>query len=352
MIEADVLIAGAGAGGAACAIAAASRGCRVLIADAGEAKHRLGETLPGAARKLLAELGVLEAFEADRHPPSLGLASRWGSASVEVRDALADPHGAAWRLDRAGLARRLLERALQCGCRLVTPARVASAAAETGRWRVRLAGAADREVRCGYLVDATGRSSVLARMLGARRVRTDNLVCDMLVSPGGAPAALDGFSLVEALPYGWRYATRLPGGERLTSVHSDFDLLARPRDGSTRVAAWSARLVRFAGPGWAAVGDAAYAFDPLSSQGLFNALYSGLRLGEKLAAAPAQAPAAHAAEMEAVWSAYRRHQRLYYAAEPRWRALPFWRRRSGAQSAARGASAAVSSVHAATPSAR
>src|SRR5207245_744542 len=41
-------------------------------------------------------------------------------------------------------------------------------------------------------------------------------------------------------------------------------------------AANSSRLDRLAGKNWLAVGDAAMAFDPLSSQGVYNALMSGL----------------------------------------------------------------------------
>src|SRR5438445_13201257 len=45
-------------------------------------------------------------------------------------------------------------------------------------------------------------------------------------------------------------------------------------------AAHSALLQPFAGPAWFAVGDAACSFDPLSSQGLLNALYTGLAAAE------------------------------------------------------------------------
>src|SRR4029434_4989904 len=57
-----------------------------------------------------------------------------------------------------------------------------------------------------------------------------------------------------------------------------FDLQAAPRV----VAANSSRLDSVSGHGWLAVGDAAMAFDPLSSQGLMHALASGMRAGEAL----------------------------------------------------------------------
>jgi len=100
-----------------------------------------------------------------------------------------------------------------------------------------------------------------------------------------------------------------------------------------RTDASGARLERFAGDGWLAVGDAALAFDPLSSQSLFDALYTGLRGAEAIAAdlageggAP-EARTAYAERLESVRAAYRRHLHLYYRAETRWRDRPFWARR-------------------------
>ncbi len=375
MIEADVLVAGAGPAGAALALAlvqthpqAQAGRWRVVLVDRGVPAAQLGQTLPGAARGLLRDLGVLDSFEADGHPPSLGQASLWGCDRLERRDAFADPQGAGWRVDSARLDRRLVATAVQRGCRLIGPAAVTGIgrdAGAAGGWRVRIEGAAGRvdEVRCRFVVDATGRRATLARRLGAVLQRLDKLVCDSVVLPPGAATDLDGFALVEAAPGGWFYGGCAASGERLIAFHTDFDLAGRPaRDpaaflaavsnttlmrrfagGSmrsaqathvTRVAAWSGRLAPCTGSGWAAVGDAACCFDPLSSQGVFNALYGGLRLARAIASdldsgsGSGAAVARHAQEIDAVWAAYRRHHRLYCASETRWADMPFWRRRS------------------------
>jgi flavin-dependent dehydrogenase len=65
-----------------------------------------------------------------------------------------------------------------------------------------------------------------------------------------------------------------------------------------------------AGPGWLAVGDAALACDPLSSQGLFNALYSGLMAARALRSALAgdtDALADYDRTIARVVDAYRAH---------------------------------------------
>ncbi len=358
-----MLIAGAGPAGASLALAVTATGpWRVILVDRPVRSFRQGETLPGAARALLRDLGVLQQFESDLHARSLGLASLWGSDRLERRDAFADPHGPGWRLDRPRFERGLLDEAVRRGCRLVRPAAVTGLERDTHSrpWLVRIQAASGEpeEVRCRFVVDASGRRASLARRLGVRQLRVDNLVCDTLVLPPAAATDLDGFSIVEAAPNGWFYATGLQSGARLIAFHTDFDLAERGlRDppaflatiaGSrllhrfapdraacgpvSRVAAWGGRLARCTGPGWAAVGDAACCLDPLSSQGVFNALYGGLRLGQAIAtglrAGTERAIDGYAGEIESVWAAYRRHSRSYYAAETRWAARPFWRRRA------------------------
>ena len=89
-------------------------------------------------------------------------------------------------------------------------------------------------------------------------------------------------------------------------------------------------LDRFAGPGWLAVGDSALSFDPLSSQGLLTALYTGLRAGQaadRLLDGDDGPLEEYARRLEAIHDAYRRHRAAYYAAERRWADRTFWLRR-------------------------
>jgi flavin-dependent dehydrogenase len=84
--------------------------------------------------------------------------------------------------------------------------------------------------------------------------------------------------------------------------------------------------------GLLAAGDASMCFDPLSSQGLFHALYTGLSAGHAALAlldGDERAGAAYSASLDPVWDAYVRHRAQYYAMERRWLGAPFWRRRGG-----------------------
>jgi len=86
-----------------------------------------------------------------------------------------------------------------------------------------------------------------------------------------------------------------------------------------------------AGKAWAAAGDAAAAFDPLSSYGLTTALWSGHQAALAAAAALASddAPLAqYAAGLRSAVGRFLAEQRAVHALERRWPSLPFWQRRA------------------------
>lgn len=318
-----------------------------------EPAHRIGETLPAAAERVLESLGAADVLDTAAHAQVFARRSRWGGPEPVELDSMADLDGPGWRLDRAAFERDLRGAVAKRGIALRTPTSVSVAGDDDG-WDIRTD--AGQKIRARFLIDATGRGSNLSASLGARRSTTDRLVCAWQLAPlmkeGG------GLTYVEACEHGWWYSAPLPTGQRVLAFHGDADLEVIPllaRDGVALFARhfadlqeeiadadWEAaapvqvcaahgkRLDRFAGPGWLATGDAATAFDPLSSQGLFNALYSGMRGGETALAVLAGeggAASEYAQEIENVWSAYRAHCRYYYGIERRWADAPFWSRR-------------------------
>jgi flavin-dependent dehydrogenase len=362
----DVVIVGAGPAGAALAypLATAHRLDVLVLEREAEPKFRIGETLPAAAGPLLRDLGLLTGFIARCYPKSLGRASIWGSEELVRADAFNDPQGPGWRLDRRDFDAWLVAEAQRGGADVVRSCRLA-AISRTGQlsfpWAVTFAlpNGDKKAIATRFLVDATGRRAAIARLLGATTTRINRLVCTYAVHPAGAPTDLDGFSIVEAAPDGWFYAARLPSGSRLVAYHTDSDLtspvswqrefadgvrataiarafqLPDEDDPSSppllaRVAAWSGCSRAAVGDDWAAVGDAACCFDPLSSQGLFNALYGALKLAPAIASSltgDRRALADYGKRLNTVWTAYRRHYSAFYQLDRRWPDRCFWRRR-------------------------
>jgi len=325
----------------------------VLLDREAAPADRIGETLPAAARRLLGALGLWESFLADGHLPCHARQSVWGGDEPVTMDSLFDPDGMGWRLDRRLFETRLRAAAVEAGATLLAPASVARVEREGAGWRLEAGGT---EIAARLLIDASGRGARLLRPWAGAQAKDCRLLCTWLHAPLRADAASITWS--QSVEDGWWYSAPLPGGRRLLAFHTDADLargeagaglasraLATPalaelvadadlaQASPARIcAAHGARLASAAGPGWLAVGDAAMSFDPLSSQGLFHALYTGMKGGEaaaRLLAGDGEAGAAFAAALEPVWDAYLSHRAIYYGMERRWPDAPFWRRRLG-----------------------
>src|SRR5690606_14393991 len=95
-----------------------------------------------------------------------------------VHDFVFDPNGAGWHLDRARFDASVRAAAADAGAQVIGGAQAGRLARTDAGWRVplRLASGTAAVVYGRYLIDATGRASVLARHLGARRRRDDRLL--------------------------------------------------------------------------------------------------------------------------------------------------------------------------------
>lgn len=348
-------VVGAGPAGAAAALALAPSLDVVLLDRKGTPEDRIGETLPGAARRLLEALGAWQRFAIAGHSPCHARRSVWGGPEPVELDGLSDPAGPGWRLDRRRFEADLRAQARSRGARLKIPGQVDTVVREGGGWRLALAGGERLGARA--LIDAGGRASRLLRAEVGRRSAEDRLICAWTHLPlEREPAEI---TYTESAPDGWWYSAPLPGRRRLLAFHTDSDLVSAesltaralveralhsatlraeladsgpPPPGPARIcAAHGTKLATPAGEGWLAVGDSALSFDPLSSQGLFNALYTGLIGGRAAAARLAgdeSAAPAYALRLNAIWTAYEHHRRLYYGEERRWSDAPFWSRRT------------------------
>ena len=350
----DAIVVGGGPAGSAVAYALASAGREVLLVERRtQVEFKFGELFPPQGTPLLARFGLDKGALTAEHAVARGTVSVWGSARPQSRDFLFNPYGDGLRLDRPRFDACLRERAEAAGASVVTGFRFVDAVREAGLWRVTLAEAA-ASLRARVLVDCSGRASVVARHLGVERETEDRLVAygGLYASEGDE---VDPFLRIEACPNGWLYGLQLPSGDRLVVFHTDGDLLERG-DGETLerlvgesehigsrlrahghrlvgrargAVAGGARLKAFCGPGWYAAGDAALAFDPLSSQGMVRAIESGFLAADCILAGHADAQARYVRAQQVVAAEYQRQHAHFYGVETRWAGEPFWDRRRG-----------------------
>src|SRR5262245_8568382 len=364
--ECDVVVLGGGPAGAAAAITLARAGHSVAVIEKSQyAQPRIGETLPPTARPRLVELAVWEPFLAAGHLPSPGVLAVWGEDELYQTHFIFNPYGQGWHLDRQRFDRMLAQAVRQAGACLYCGAQVTSCLPLAGdRWQVAFTSSGQQhQLRATFLIDATGRPAALARRQGAKRLNADRLVglASVLVARSRESDCpeneCDSCTLVEACADGWWYSAFLPGRRLMAAYMTDADLLRRHRGAwgafwqarlqqtihtqlrlrafdlravPRVVAANSSRLDCVTGRGWLAVGDAAMAFDPLSSQGLIRALASGIRAGEALNgcfSGDLATMCQYDIEANNVFREYWRLRAVYYGRERRWPQSVFWQRR-------------------------
>jgi 2-polyprenyl-6-methoxyphenol hydroxylase-like FAD-dependent oxidoreductase len=308
----DVIVVGARVAGAATAMLLARQGMRVLAVDRARfpsdtlSTHQI--QVPGVARlhrwgllDRLAAAGTPATREVRFDPGPVALVGRF--PAYEGVDALYSPR-------RTVLDALLVDAARQAGAEvrenyLVEELRWAGGRVVGIRGHER--GAAPRDESAALVVGADGKHSLVARAVAARRYRyrpAATLACytywsgvsqggrgELYQRPGRAVAAFptnDGLTMVYvAAPVAELPAFRadVPGAY-LRTLDRCGDLGERVRAGE-RAERWrttpdlpSAFHVPH-GPGWALVGDAGLVLDPVSAQGISNAL----RDAELLAAA-------------------------------------------------------------------
>ncbi len=364
-LDLDFLVVGGGPAGSACAIQLAKAGGRVAIVESSDfSQFRIGETLEPSLGPTLLQLG-LEIEKREWSAPCLGITAAWGRSSAARRPNIFSPYGGSWRVDRRKFDRALFERARNAGATAFLEARVTSAARHAECWTYGLRrGDSVASGRAKWIVAATGRGASLPFAPSRSRTWIDRLVGLAFVKDGRAEdrGTVVGRAIVAATPRGWWYSATIPEGSQVAVFFSDADIL--PKGGNDRAeflltelrqcplmeteSDFVAALIgqrRWIGfdarssihhvvvsDGWAAVGDAIMAFDPLCGRGISEAINSGMEVADWMLRWRTTEPArdelpAWVGRAADRFNRYRDERRSAYCHETRWPASMFWQRR-------------------------
>lgn len=364
--ETEVLVVGAGPSGCATALSLLNYSdINVMIIEQGDLSQiRVGEQVSATLFKFIDYLKLTqEDFNQNHHMPSYNNVSYWGSHQPSIRDAIFTTEESTYQLNREEFDLALITKVSALGGTIFPRTRVQSIQQQDdGRWDVTVIHAEEGplHILTTYLVDATGRNASLSKQLHIPIQKHDKLMGVGCFFSTPENHSREYGHLIESCQYGWWYCAHLPNNKMVVSLFSDADIISNMHfNQSTQ---WKQLLsqtqhlthylqdttlntkkpwVRNAcsqiltgelPQNFVAVGDAACAFDPISSMGIGFALSSGCQAAITILNQSndilKNTFALYQQDLHHIFNDYQATHQQIYNKEQRWRHSEFWQRRN------------------------
>ncbi|MDJ0674642.1 MAG: FAD-dependent monooxygenase [Calothrix sp. MO_167.B42] len=306
-IHSDVIIVGRGIAGLCLSVLLQRKGIEhfLVVREMQQKVMALAETLPPSALAMIQQLGLREVFESSALEKTFGYHSLWGSSQIQdINFYFQHPYNYGLKLDKQLLLGKLegcldSHRTVQC---------------KDWYWKeedrcIRVNSAEKVfDLRGRVFVDATGRKQALLRKLGIGSTVHDQQIAFSCHLPRIRHPKIKHGVFTEAFKGGWGIVSSLDQRTNVMTLYAEkgspqslkmreFHLwptllsstqilqafLAAEVGSSVLVsAANSICSNEIAGSDWLALGDAAIAFDPLSSHGIANAVYTAWQGAEAI----------------------------------------------------------------------
>jgi FADH2 O2-dependent halogenase len=324
--DADVIVVGGGPAGCALATLLARDGRDVMLLEKDiHPRDHVGESLTPSTNIVFQQLGFLDKMNDAGfiHKPGTGWnaprSPLWKFVEIWLFEFPIPnaPQPYTYNVERDVMDTMLIRHAHESGAKVLQGVNVDRVLFEGERAvgvRARVADGWERDLRARYVVDATGRRSLLAKQLGLRRkdaTFNQYAIYSWFEGVKPPPERYTGFTLFYFIGLNQSWAWHIPlrmgrcsmgvvvnkdDFQKSGKTHEEFfeSLVARNRtfrhamQDAQRVrpfwieADYSYKIDRLAGEGWLLIGDALRFVDPIFSSGVDVALFSSLFAYETL----------------------------------------------------------------------
>lgn len=352
MIQTDVIILGKGIAGLALATLLKRKKIDYVIIDRFEEKKQFayGETLPPSAMPLLYNLDLLSLFEENSYRKTYGYHSCWGSDQVtNINFYHHNPYKHGLKIDKQAILTALEESAQS---NVITYNKSFEVIFDEESISELLLDKKE-SIQGKIFIDATGRNRALLKKLNVSSLSFDNLLSFSCHIPKLKHEKLVHEVYVESFENGWGIVSALNEHQNVfslfttkgSSIHKELiqyknwksildatkylkDFLTDETDikvmgGNSN----SSKAEKITGENWLALGDAAIAFDPLSSHGITNAMYTAMIASETIENKlhdQASLESYHET-LSLIFDQYLQSKNQLYLSETRWKNTPFWK---------------------------
>ena len=212
------------------------------------------------------------------------------------------------------------------------------------------------KVMASVIVDASGQRAVFATERGSKKLFSDPLICLCTrFSIDNNPEKFSKLTHLESVEDGWWYAARIPGNQLLVAFYTNAETIKAKRlnkinnflstlkqsSNTSKLTdklelideqpkgfpAPSYCLNKATGTNWLAIGDAAAAFDPITSQGIIKAMSNAIIAAETIERNKDIIEKDFSKYQNYLSSNYANYvsmRKRFYQMEMRWPSNPFW----------------------------